>query len=118
MREIKYKARIKDTGEIVKVSAIIFDEVVFCEVGDGIVDEHNDVYAFDEVDLMQWTGLYDKDGKEVYEGDILHHKGVNYAVEWKNYKWRLCKKNGDGHPFMQVFKHPENFEIISNIYEV
>ncbi len=30
----------------------------------------------------QYTGFLDKDGKEVYEGDILRYNNSTFAVEW------------------------------------
>jgi len=67
MREIKFRAWDKE-GYMMNVSSIDFEKKVIT----GIRQDNNGwTDNFDAFELMQYTELKDKNGKEIYEGEIV-----------------------------------------------
>ena len=116
------KFRAYDSGSLSRMYQP--DEVM---VGDGniwIIDEDSvagEWIVNNDIHLMQSTGLVDKEGTEVFEGDILHHQiqtEYTFIVKYDKEKGRWY---GDGlsrtyriditKEFLQYYK------IIGNIYE-
>jgi uncharacterized phage protein (TIGR01671 family) len=70
MREIKFKAWDKIQKKILSVTQIVFTEWGK-RAGVQVNDDGFRWIDWDDAVLMQFTGLLDKNGKEIYEGDIV-----------------------------------------------
>ena len=110
-----------------KISKTMFP-VMMIDFGQSyvMIEEINGLWCerdFDEIELMQYTGLHDVHGKEVFEGDIIQtERYFDGFTDVKLYKGVVKQLEGlwmieTGNDAVPVFSEIEENIVIGNIYE-
>lgn len=122
-RELLFRGKEKKSGEWV--------------VGRGVDDNWQDAYIIvpqadgtvgwcgvEEVEVepttvCQFTGLMDKNGTKIFEGDIVSQGIDNFVVKWNNGQAKFDISIGECGFCVAGFNEPtmELYEIVGNIYD-
>ena len=127
MRKLKFRAWLKEEKKMVNVETMDFTDksIQYLEKNEFINAYLLRRMIFDDIELMQYTGLKDKNGKEIYEGDIIKYK-FPYDTRLKHISpvkfleteasFGIKDRYGNEIPLYTISAN-NYFEVIGNIYE-
>lgn len=132
MREILFRGRKTDDekwvyGFYVHLYSIgkdmkthrIYDHFAATDCGDF----YPDWYEVDAATVGQYTGLQDKNGKWIFEGDICRNTktGEIVSVKWHGtmagFVGHKLKENSHLYDFGELFRAYDKYEVIGNIHD-
>lgn len=73
--------------------------------------------SLERYEIMQFTGLLDKNGKEIYEGDIVKGSGFTGEILFTDFAWMVHRFDADGEVEETVIITDYKLEVIGNKFE-
>lgn len=116
----RYRAWNKATKEMYEVDDIMSIDFGKSEISvKTLFSERTNYYNFNDIVLMQSTGFTDKNGKEIFEGDIIdsYDVGLSGIIEFRSDLGAFVSTLIEYNNFDRLCNIANSTKIIGNIFE-
>ena len=118
MRTIKFRAWDRKNKVMLPLEDEDKEYVLVLNNGEVLENGKGEFYPSDKnIYLMQFTGLKDKNGKEIFDGDIVEFLGLKLPVGFMRGHFMVYMDFVGHEDLWKAIDRDPNLEVIGNIYE-
>ena len=120
MSERLFRGKRKDNEQMVYGYYLVLNSTEPLHI---IVDHEGQYHLVAPATVGQYTGLTDKNGKKIFEGDICRNTKTDeiVSVKWHGtmagFVWSKRKENSYNSDFGELFRAHDKYEVIGNVHD-
>lgn len=114
---IDYRFYDPDMREMHSMKGYDNGEITFEITEPSVIAQNNDIFPIKDVVLMQYTGYRDKNGRKIYEGDVLQRRDNKISISYEDGCFMVNYSDGSKVSILDIkYSIIDLYEVVGCIY--